>query len=918
MTFGSTSCEYETELNYSFESDGTPSGLSLHPSGFQIALAFSDRVKLFHINRDTLVPSFELLVKKPTDVCFNHAGDLLGIAAMTSVLICDPQVPCLVNIFGGHLATINKLIFTDDDKLIISCGADGCVYGWQASSGPLQRSFEHVSKGTNYAQVIHDVTEEGVVCLTKDEGLMRIVSKNSGFILGEVANSCLSCLLLSKPTNTLFAGTHNGFIRAYAWPLDPKENNPYTEYAVHSAPIKALCTSMDDFSRIFSGCEKGTLMCSKLHFSNEATSLALATKFSLYRRVVSETIENKNDEARRQGELRKRLGGITFNMLSIGNDFAFVPKTMLRDKLFEIKELGEGLENLRNETDYTMAQKNQEINERIQSIDDERKREKQASQEKYDAISAKLAHAHKLFDEQCRAQAFDFEDKMKELDGTYDTHLSKEYEKQSRLVQEVQNMRDSHSKEILTQKDYYESQLSDLTTIQEKSMIEWKSEYDRMCNLLSSDESKFELAMQQQEEEYEKEIQELVSTKRSVLHDENVKNTNLLKESVKMKNNISFYQKLMKEKDEELKYVQKKFDDSQKKLQDMTDLQQKGQDQLRERDQVVLHRDESIRDLQEQQKHLEDFRFVLFNKVRALEEERDPLEEQVNSLQQSVQDMYGEMVRELRTKIKLEQQLAERNVKTNSLSQENKFQNNRHIQMKKDFNTIYSDVTELSLVDNYTDCSKLIRQIIKKFEPKIESMNKGEVKEDDKISLPLITEEVMRQRDILLRKSKSMADVNATLTKERASDARRMVSDNTTLISELNRLRAEKKSYQRRVKDLEEGMARGNLGPVEKEEQEIVEVKPNTTADTPYMRRKKVNQEQVYRLQVRKVENALPPPGALPKREERPEYVRKQPESLPTEDMPLETSEDNIYTGGPINPENSIPKMKPQASFSRK
>ena len=54
------------------------------------------------------------------------------------------------------------------------------------------------------------------------------------------------------------------------------------------------------------------------------------------------------------------------------------------------------------------------------------------------------------------------------------------------------------------------------------------------------------------------------------------------------------------------------------------------------------------------QKHLESFRYVLFHKVQTLERERDPLEEQLTELKDSVQGMYHEMMGDLQKKQKLQ------------------------------------------------------------------------------------------------------------------------------------------------------------------------------------------------------------------------------------------------------------------------
>merc|ERR1712159_799877 len=180
------------------------------------------------------------------------------------------------------------------------------------------------------------------------------------------------------------------------------------------------------------------------------------------------------------------------------------------------------------------------------------------------------------------------------------------------------------------QQKNYEEQLSNMRGMQEKAMHEWRAEYDKVCNLLKTDGLKFEEALRQQEVEYEQEISEMLHQKRMALQTESEKSTTALKDAVSMKQTINLLQGQLEQKADDLNNAIREREDLRRKLETATDHFQKAQHQLRERDTVIKVKDEAHSKLREQQKHLESFRFVLFHKVRALEEERDPLEDQVN------------------------------------------------------------------------------------------------------------------------------------------------------------------------------------------------------------------------------------------------------------------------------------------------
>merc|ERR1712070_380947 len=234
---------------------------------------------------------------------------------------------------------------------------------------------------------------------------------------------------------------------------------------------------------------------------------------------------------------------------------------------------------------------------------------------------------------------FRYESRTRELQDQYDDRISKEYEKQSRLLGELKDLRERHEVVIRDIEQKHEEQLNELRKKQEKDMREWRTSYDQVCNLLKSDGLKFEEALQQQENEYEEQIAEMMEHKRVALSVESEKSTTALKDGVSMKQTINMLQKQSKEKDEILLKVQEDCANLRRELADSQKINEEVKNQLQEAKRGLLVKDDNLRKLREQMKHLESFRFVLFHKVRALEDERDPLEEQVDALKSNVGEM---------------------------------------------------------------------------------------------------------------------------------------------------------------------------------------------------------------------------------------------------------------------------------------
>jgi hypothetical protein len=150
-----------------------------------------------------------------------------------------------------------------------------------------------------------------------------------------------------------------------------------------------------------------------------------------------------------------------------------------------------------------------------------------------------------------------------------------------------------------------------------------------------------------------------------------------------------------------------------------------------------------------------------------------------------------------------------------------------------------------------------------------------------------IIEEMVIQRDLLFRKNQIAVGAASQSKRECAQDVRRLTSENAALIAEMNTLRNERKSWQRSYKELEakmmaidaESNAKARLSGKAGPDGDIMghsasapglnstggtggtgqNKSRSAVADTPYVRRKVVDQQEVYRRNKVKGANLLPP-----------------------------------------------------------
>eukprot|EP00392_Amoebophrya_sp_AT5.2_P012675 g12782.t1 len=850
------------------------------------------------------------------------------------------------------------------------------------------RVIEHVHKGSVYVSFCYDSTSETVIAVSR-EGDFRLIKKQTGTIELELKECYFNCMVLAPTRKFLACGTIFGSVRLFTWPLAEVETGSFepnttgsltsislstvkgheryhsVEVLLHTAPVVSLALSQDH-TRIFSGDENGTVFCCNLYAKPDVGEKK--------RRRVAEAEEDNRSEEQKQADhwlslttsfanhnhrfyinedkvrlqkmkyfetQKKLLFPNNINWGQIVDDFVLCSRQFIEDGLSEVQELRERIENVRNDAAYTLAQKEGEVEETVRDLTDANEKKLTEEAERYESLADNHLKMQELSAEQSSLKTEEFEQMSRRAEQDQETRLTKEYEKQNRLVAEIQALREKNRADLMKLEESYEAQIDALKKHSESAMKELRSEYDKVCAMLKTDGLKFEEAMKQQEEEYEAEISEVQDLKRSALQAESERYNGALRDTVSMKNQISALQMQIRGQQEDLSRSGRQQEELKRKLEEVLEMFRKAQDQLKDRERVIKVKDEALQKLRSNQKHLESFRYVLFHKVQTLEKERDPLEEQVTELKDSVQGMYQEMVQDLRKKQTLETRNAEKHYKIQNLVAESNVLARNLKATKKDFKNFVSEITDsldiVAVDETNKDPTRLISQmkdVVARYESKVNIYRSSQelAEEEKRTGLPAITDEAMRQRDHLMGKAKAMSESTKFEQAQRARDTARFTKDNSELILEMNRLRLEKTQAERKITDLEKSLytlSTENLqlsqmsgGPGSSTLNRNSQHNSSVNSATPYQQRKQKDEGNSQRLARRKDMNQLPPkikaPQSLSNSQLVQSYEREgfQVDRL-RDNLPLEGVheasyggeglDDDIYTGGPIAPANKFP-----------
>lgn len=911
---------FESEQSIQVSTYEKPRFVAVHPLGYQAAVVLNDSVRIYHLTTQHVTRTlYELPLKRPGHCTYSNSGDMLVVTTEHDVVLLDPWRAAVIHNFGGkggHLSQATQVLFSDDDRMLLSSARapHGAIYGWDLESETKERTFEHICKHTTYASMAYDFRKQLVIACTRPEGNIKVIGHLSNPLLdipAEGRGAGYTVLSLDVARGLLYAGTEQGSVRLFRWPfVGDAPPSPFTELSIHAHSITCLATSQDS-RLLFSACEGGAMVACRIQAvgGEQPSGQDLLQKYVQFRRRTDEDKQSDSkrktgrDDEKKFAELQRKLTdaaqGLTASCARL-DELCLVPKAFLNERLSDIKELEEKMQRLRQESEYTLEHKEQEIAEKLNSMKNEKKRERGNADEKYDGLFTQLKKSNERHTESMTSANSQFDRRTQELQKDLEARLSKEYEKQSELLNELQKTKDRHAGESDATSEVHDAQLKELRGMQENAMREWKDVYDKVCNVLKSDGLKFEEALSQQESEYESQIAEILEHKRVALQVESEKSTTALKDGVSMRQTISILHRQIQAKDVDLIKAKTELEDTRKKLEDSLDMFRKQEAKLKERERGLQVKDESLAKLREQMKHLESFRFVLFHKVKELEEERDPLEQQVNSLKTSVRDMYGEFVREFRQKQKLDQQLGDRKTLVESMQKENTELQNHLAQLKKDARRLIQEMENALHAESVKEFEKMpmkLATVLEKHKklncwapPSTEQEGSLQAGQDDENEQSLL-QELQAQKNLLFRKNQIAVGQASSTKRECMQDFRRLTHENAELIAEMNRLRNEKKSLERSFKEMEAqlisfraakresgGAAPGGVGALARNASapslggspvgalaaatgpgRPVAGRPGPVGDTPFIRRKVADQQEMQRKQRQRGVNQLPP-----------------------------------------------------------
>eukprot|EP00474_Spongospora_subterranea_P010666 CRZ11124.1 hypothetical protein [Spongospora subterranea] len=568
--------------------------VAIHPSGFQVMIGFTDKLRLMNLLLDDIRPCKEINVKNCREVQFSAGGHMFAAVHGSLILVYSTYTCELISTLRGHNQRVSSIEWVHDDMTIITSGSDGAIYEFASRSG--QREREYVQKGCKYYSAVG--TQDGKIYAVGNDRVLKEIADSA--VQKELdSGTILTQIVLSRPPERmLFTGSENGVIRSFKFPL----TGHCQDYQCHSAAVSRLRLSRDD-TMLFSAGMDGTMSMFEVREQEgrQVSSLplmpwseeVLVTRSDLEERAtLTNELKNKVDELTLHNEYQLRLQEMSHN-----------------DKLKEIKEVYHvALEEEKRIYDQVKDAKQDmemEYEEAIKRLEEVQAETLQlAKQEHQDQIMKEVELYH------------DLERQMKREEEEWAQQMSLANEQH----QDALDMRQVDLEELLTRE---------------------RERLDRLSEEKEAITREFKETKRQLEQDTDVEILELKEKFDQSLATERETTLRLKGENGIMKKRFSSLSNDIEDQKEELKLMMEKEGAVREQISVQRHEIELNKAQINGLDATIGDKERTIYELKKRNQEMEKHKFVLDYQIKELKREIEPRECKIADMQEQEDQIDG-------------------------------------------------------------------------------------------------------------------------------------------------------------------------------------------------------------------------------------------------------------------------------------
>ena len=812
--------------------------LSVNPSYNLFALALEKKVTIYGLLHNIVVPFCNLDVVDPI-VQWNEKGDYLVICGENKIIrkqksyclyFIDAKNFNTINVFENLIFKITKLKFIDNDRYLFCLSENSFILGMNlriyndsmafneldenVAHNKFKMIFMHNPKGKNYTDIEFDSKLGLVLALEEENNKLYIMSvlndkkKSSTYhknynIFTEV-NCNLTTVKIIKELQVLIGGDKTGSINIYKWPFkdyDINEVKNINDNLIHSINI-----DLSPISKV-------------LPFRNFSHFLVTSENSNIY---IFNFLIQKSTQIFSNFEYFKKNYKPQIEMIIPPYDVYETNLDDIVNKEVNVYTLNKAMDKLKVVMDEDIQDMNDLYKLEANNMETEMKKSAENEIFKFDNISNEIVVLKKEMLSDTEKALDEMKSNIKEADEKYKNKIQLYDEEIERLKNEFQGIKDAIEEKYNTEAD---QQRIDYEKVLEEYNIKYKKlkeETYKSLNELVNISSEYDEASDKIVSDYKN----LISNLDQKIQITSVNNEEILKEEKdKLKQ-----AKLLEEKHKEK--LEQKVKDSDKLIEKNVEIKQSiinvtqrtitFQEQLLETEKNLVKIDKKLEDLIVKNKHLEQIRFVLEHRMTSLEKEKAPLEGQCAFLENQKNKLTEEFNKIILQINKNNQELENKQsqlraslIQNYEIHDQKNYVETKLTQLKNDIEQFlmnYQDSDEeKTLKENRPNSVALnFRALYDKFfqYPIDDELNNFQFF-SMKLQEQTDKEGIANNFDLIMRNKAEEKLATEKIKVEELIDAKergfkRIQSENTTLITECNRLRKNLHEIYMHVIDIEQ------------------------------------------------------------------------------------------------------------------
>eukprot|EP01116_Phalansterium_solitarium_P025006 TRINITY_DN9363_c0_g2_i2.p1 TRINITY_DN9363_c0_g2~~TRINITY_DN9363_c0_g2_i2.p1 ORF type:complete len:870 (+),score=418.23 TRINITY_DN9363_c0_g2_i2:862-3471(+) len=728
--------------------------VALHPSGMQVLVGFSDKLRLMNILLNDLSMVTDFDVKACREVRYSNGGQFLAAASGSSGgtvvhVFNSYSFEPVINL-RGHTGKVKSIFWSNDDSKMVTAGLDGAVYEWNARDG---KRVDHIQKTCLYTSAVILDDNKTIFAVGSDKKIKEIAG--SEVVTTVPSHATVTQVAASHSNKLVYVGTESGLLRLYRLPLT---NNESHEVLAHSAPVTRLRISHDD-QFLFGASDDGSL-------------------------YISE-VKSKDLKSRK----------VTEEQLYTDLEQVLVYRNEMEEKVTNLETMRQRYEDLTMEHDYQLKLKDMAYAEKAKEAEEKANYNVSQWKIKHEALVHEKEEIEKESNRLLSEQKAHYEKKVIDTEEKYRLQVVEEVERYQALLKSkeelhsqfqrsLENLNSQHERTMMELRDSYESTYRESVAKLEdnkKDFEEMTREFDETRVQIEDDADR---EIEQQKHEYE---EKLALEKQNALRLKGENNllvkkySNQAKEIETLKEEISNMTTNKKQLMHQIHQHIKEIAGMKKEIKD--------------RDDTLADKEVRIFDLKKRNQELEKFKFVLDYTISELKKQIEPLNSEIVDLKEQIKQMDHELERYHKSTGMLEMTVKELRNKNETYQREIADTKRRAINAENHVKRIRTDLHELMQILSEPHA---LKDRVKELYHKHVDVHVQEVQVDADIQ-----KEYSRQREYLEKNLASLKKQLAKETEKHRSDSIRIRQENMQLIAEINTLRREMKDMQTQHKDKE-------------------------------------------------------------------------------------------------------------------